>query len=762
MHTGDGTVGGDDYVGLDVHRAARIAATGHGGQVLLSATTAELARERLTDGIMLSDLGEHRLKDLARPERIFQLRIDGLPADFPPIRSLETPHNLPVQRTSFVGRDSEVEKVKGLLKGPGLLTLTGPGGSGKTRLALKAAGDLLDDYGDGVFLVELAPITDPLLIPASIADTLGIRSEGRRPVLDTLREQVRDRETLLVLDNFEQVVEGAQVVSSLLDAAPKLRVLVTSREPLHVAGEQELPVPPLELPSAEDLFVQRATAVDPAFRVTEENAAAVAELCRRLDGLPLAIELAASRVKLLSPKEILERLEHRLELLTGGAVDLPARQRTLREAIAWSHDLLDENERVLFRRLSVFAGGWTLESAEAVAHSPEEGGDILEILGSLVDKSLARRMPRESGEARFGMLETIREFGREELEAAGEAAAIHERHAAHFLGLAESAEPHLRRVDQKEWLDRLEVEHDNLRLALRWAIGSDTASVGLRLTGALWRFWQMHGHLDEGRRWAEEVVAVPSASERTAGRAKGVSALGSIAYWQEDFGVTRKAYEESLEIAREIGDRATEAEAVYNMAYPPAYEEDFDTAIATVKEARKLFEELGIERGVADTIWLLAIVARVEGDIEGARALAEESLRRHRAIGDRFGTTDALRVLGRIALSQGDLETAGASYLEALENDEVVGNQTGMGIVLDNLASKATAEGRHLDAVRLAGASEKIKEAAGGHAPPPFIDLTDPREAASADLGDAAVRAAWDEGYAMTLEQALEYARREI
>jgi predicted ATPase len=537
---------------------------------------------------------------------------------------------------------------------------------------------------------------------------------------------------------------------------------VTSREPLHVAGEQELPVPPLEAPSAEDLFVQRAKAVDPAFEITDASASAVAELCKRLDGLPLAIELAASRVKLLSPQEILERLEYRLELLTGGAVDVPARQRTLREAIAWSHDLLDESERTLFRRLSVFAGGWTLQSAEAVARSPDEGGDVLEILGSLVDKSLARRVQTESGESRFGMLESIREFGRERLEAAGEADAIHERHTAHFLDIAESAEPHLRRVEQKEWLDRLEVEHDNLRLALRWTIDRDRAHAGLRLIAALWRFWQLHGHLDEGRRWAQDVVALPSASERTAERARGISALGSIAYWQEDFPVTRKAYEESLDIARELGDRALEAEGVYNMAYPPAYEEDFESAIATIREARALFEELGIERGLADTQWLLAIVARLDGNPSEARTLAEQSLEMHRRIGDRFGTSDALHVLGRIALEQGDLETAGSCYLEALEYDEVVGNQTGIGIVLDNLAAKASAAGRHVEAVRLAGASEKIKVSAGGHAPPEFIDFRDPREAARDELGDAATRAAWDEGQAMTLEQAVEYARREI
>jgi predicted ATPase/class 3 adenylate cyclase len=776
MHTGEGTRGGDEYVGLDVHRAARIAATGHGGQVLVSSTTAELVDATLPDGLRVRDLGRHRLKDLARPERIYQLTVDGLPAEFPPIRSLETPTNLPVQRTSFVGREREVARVRDLLKGPGLLTLTGPGGGGKTRLALEAARGLLDAYPDGVFFVELGPVTDYQLIPSTIADAIGVKAEGRRPVLDTLRDQVWDRDMLLVLDNFEQVVEGAQVVADLLDAAPRVRILVTSREPLHLAGEQELPVPPLALPDtggdgepdvlarseAVALFVQRATAVDPGFRVTEANAPAVAELCRRLDGLPLAIELAASRAKLLPPEAILERLERRLELLTGGPVDLPARQRTLREAIAWSYDLLNDAERALFRRLSVFAGGWTIDAAEAVANPDGElGGDVLGLLGSLVDKSLVHRLPGPSEAVRFGMLETIREFGGEQLDAAGETEETRDRHAAHFLEAAEAAEPHLRGADQKRWLDGLEVDHDNVRAALRWAIGAGRAAPGLRLVGALWRFWHLHGHLAEGRRWTEEVLALPSSSPRTAERGKALTALGGVAYWQEDLPATHRAYEEALAIARELGDRRAEAEGLYNLAYPPAYEGDMAAAVAKVGQARALYEELGTRRGVADSLWLLAIVARLEGDTATARARAEQSLRIHRQVDDRFGTTDALHVLGRIALAQGDLATAGSCFLEALDNDERVGNRTGIGIVLDNLAAKAGAEGRHLRAVRLGGASEAIKDAAGGHAPPPFIDLPDPRDAARDALGEEAVAAAWDEGRAMTLDQALAYAREE-
>jgi predicted ATPase/class 3 adenylate cyclase len=776
MHTGEGTVGGDNYVGLDVHRAARIAAAGHGGQVLLSSTTTELVRAGLPDGLGLRDLREHRLKDLARPERIYQLTIEGLPADFPLIRSLETPTNLPAQRTSFVGREHEVARVKELLRGPGLLTLTGPGGSGKTRLALQAAAGLLDEYRDGVFLVELEPITDPRLVPSTIAGAIGARAEGARPVLDTLRDHLRDREMLLVLDNFEQVIEGAPVTADLLTASPRMRILVTSREPLHVMGEQELAVPPLELPAAgeasapEDLtryeavalFLERARSVDPAFRLTAANAPAVAELCLRLDGLPLAIELAASRVKLLPPQAILERMGRRLELLTGGPVDLPARQRTLREAIAWSYDLLDDTERAPFRRLSAFAGGWTLEAGEAVARPGGElGRDVLDVLGSLIDKSLIQRVPTSSEAVRFRMLETIREFGAEQLEAAGEAEATRGRHASFFLEAAEAAEPHLRGLHQKRWLDELELDHDNLRAVLQRSIREGDAVVGLRLAAAVWRFWHLHGHLAEGRRWVEEVLALPGSSDRATERGKALTALGGLAYWQEDVPATRRAYEEALAIARELRDRSAEAKGIYNLAYVPAYEGDLASAAVMFEESKAMFEELGVRQGVADAMWVLGIIARLEGDLSRSRALSEESLRLHREAEDRFGVTDALHALGRTAFAQGDLATAAASFLEALDNDEQIGNRTGMAIVLDNLAAKASAEGNHLRALRLGGASEAIKEAAGGHAPPPLIDLPDPREAAREALLDAAVTAAWEEGRAMTLDQAVSYARQE-
>jgi predicted ATPase len=619
-------------------------------------------------------------------------------------------------------------------------------------------------------MVELASLADPRLVPSAIAESVGARAEGDREVIASVKAHLRDRELLLLLDNFEHVLAAAADVAELLVASPGLRVLATSREPLHISGEQELEVPPLDVPEAADgshdplgseavaLFVERATAVDPSFRPTDEDVVAVVELCRRLDGLPLAIELAASRVKVLPVPAILDRVDARLDLLTGGAVDLPPRQRTLRAAIAWSHELLDEQEQATFRRLSVFAGGWTLDGAEAVAGADTDR-DVLDVLGSLVDKSLVHRLPAASAPVRFGMLETIRAYATEELEASGEGADTRNRHGAVFVGLAEEAEPHLRGMAQKRWLDRLDEEHDNLRAALRRAIDGGRAEIALRLVGALWRFWHLRGHLAEGRRWAEEVLAVPGAAARTPERRRALTALGGVAYWQEDVPAFRRAYEEALAIARELGDRWAEAEGIYNLAYALPYEGDIEGCIAMVKQSKVLFEELGDSRGIADCLWILSITARLRGELETSRDLVEKSIDLHRGLGDRFGATVGLYMLGRVAFAQGDFATAEPSFLEALANDELVGNRTGIGITLDNLAAQASQRGEHLRALRLAGASESLKEAAGGHAPPPLVDLPDPREAARGVLSEAAVRVAWEEGRSMTMEQAVALAR---
>ena len=433
VHTGEAELRDGDYYGSAVNRCARIRAIGHGGQTLLSEATAALVRDSLPDQTGLVDLGEQRLKDLARPERVFQLTGPGTATEFPPLVSLDArPHNLPVQPTPLIGRQHEIEAVRALLarQDVRLVTLSGPGGTGKTRLSLQAAADSIDDFQDGAFFVELAPISDPALVVPAIAQVVGLQDVGGRTDLNALVDFLRDRRQLLLLDNFEQILAAAPIVADLLGAAPGLKVLVTSRAVLRLRGEHELPVPPLGLPEPEHrslaqelasypaivLFSQRATAARPGFALTDENALAVTDICRRLDGLPLAIELAAARVKLLAPQAMLARLERRLPLLTGGARDLPERQRTLRDTIAWSYDLLDESERRLFRRLAVFVGGCTVEAAEAIGSvDGEPGADVFDGIASLVDKSLLRQHDGPDGEPRFTMLETIREFGLEQL-----------------------------------------------------------------------------------------------------------------------------------------------------------------------------------------------------------------------------------------------------------------------------------------------------------------------------------------------------------
>ncbi|HEV3474350.1 MAG TPA: adenylate/guanylate cyclase domain-containing protein, partial [Actinomycetota bacterium] len=513
LHTGEGTRGGENYVGLDVHRAARIAAAAHGGQILISSATRSLVENTLPDGVSARDLGDHRLRDLDQSERLYQLAVRDLPSDFPPPKTLDArPNNLPTRLTRFIGRGPEIMAVEDLLENTRLLTLTGPGGTGKTRLSLQVASEMLPRFEDGAFFVDLSPITDPSLVATSIADAVGAKEEPGRSVGDTLQDHLRDKELLLVLDNFEQVTAATDVVQLLLNCAPRLKLLVTSRIVLHLSGEQEYPVPPLALPDpahlpglealsqfeAVALFIDRARAVKPDFAVTNENAPAVAEICARLDGLPLAIELAAVRVKLLSPQSMLARLGQRLPLLTGGARDLPERQRTLRGAIEWSHDLLDDAKRSLFARLAVFQGGCTLEAAEAVCGTDL---DVLDGLASLVDESLLRRSETTDGELRFGMLETIREFAAERLAESGQQEKLRRRHAEWVMAFAEEAEPEIVGENQALWLDRTEREHDNIRAALRWANDHGEGEIALRTGASLWRFWQQRGHLREGRQW---------------------------------------------------------------------------------------------------------------------------------------------------------------------------------------------------------------------------------------------------------------------
>jgi predicted ATPase/class 3 adenylate cyclase len=775
MHTGEGRLGGDDYVGLDVHRAARIAAAGHGGQVLLSETTRSLAVDKLPDDLILRDLGAHRLKDFDEPQHVYQLVIADVPFEFPPIRSLEIPTNLPARLTTFVGRERELADITQLLDSARLVTLTGPGGTGKTRLAQKAASDVLDRFRDGVFFVDLAPITDPALVPSAILTAVGPRGgAGPRSELERLQIELRDREILLVLDNFEQVIDAAPAVAVILAAAQGIRVLATSRSPLRLEGEREVRVTPLDLPSTAEhvlpddlfrfaavaLFVDRARAIDPGFGIDKGNAGVVVEICRRLDGLPLAIELAASRLRVLSPAGMLERLDRVLPMLSGGPRDLPDRQRTLRDTIDWSYRLLRPAVASLFERLCVFAAGFTIATAESVC-DPEGALEttVMEGIEALLDASLVRRSGAMGGPDRFEMLQAIREYGLERLQLGGEAEEVERRQAYHFLELAEASELGLRGPDLERLLGTLHVEHDNLRAALTWALQADQGDVALRLASALWRFWHLHGDLASGRRWMEQALALPSALGRSGIRAKALLAAGSLAYWQLDKPAMSAWYEDALAMFEDLEDEAGIAEATYDAAFGLGIRGRLEEAIGMLRGSKALFEKFGDRRAVADSLFGLAVMYRLRGDIELARETGEEALSIHREVGDLFGLIGSLYVVGTAAAQLGDMDTARAHFMETLAIEEAFGERTGVALSLDNLADMEISEGKAVRAMRLAGASEAIKEGVGGQAPPDLITLPDPRVRARPLLSEEEIRRAWEEGRAMSLEEAMAYAR---
>jgi predicted ATPase/class 3 adenylate cyclase len=776
LHTGEPRLAGGNYVGLDVHRAARIGAAGHGGQVLLSQTTHDLVESELPDGIGLRDLGEHQLKDMRRPERIYQAVLPGLPADFPPLRTLDHhAHNLPEQPTPLLGRQREVAAVRALLlrEDVRLVTLTGPGGIGKTRLGLQVAADLTERLSDGVFLVTLASITDPGLVAPTIAQTLGLREAGGRSASESLQAYLATKQLLLVLDNFEQVVAASPVVADLLAACPRLKVLVTSRQALRVRGEHEFPVPPLDLPegpgnvatlsqsAAAVLFIERALAVKPDFTLTDDAARAVAEICRRLDGLPLAIELAAARVKLLPPDAMLARLSSRLDLLTAGARDLPDRQRTLRDAIGWSYDLLAPDEQALFRRLAVFAGGWTLAAAEVIAAAtgtPDLA--LFDGLGSLVDKSLVRQ--REVGarrEPRFSMLETIREYGLEQLGASGEDETLRRAHAAYYLDLAEQAEPHLTRSEQGVWLERLEREHDNLRAALGWARDSGDVALGLRLAGALWRFWYTHGYLSEGRSCLEEMLALAEGRDDAAlgsMRAKALYGAATLASTQDDFARALALWQMSLAQSREVGDNVVAASALNALGLTTLQQGAPEQAIAFFEESLALGRAVGEPWGIARTLLSLGQIAYVQADYPRARSLFEECLALMRQVGSMSHSAVALLYLGHVAREQNDLSRALALYQEALALSQALGDKLRLAREMEGLATVAGAQDHAERAVRLLAAAAAMRDLLGSAQHPmdrPAVDRV--LEHLRATLGESAFAAAWAAGQALSLEDAI-------
>ncbi|MDQ3964228.1 MAG: hypothetical protein M3277_10015 [Actinomycetota bacterium] len=717
IHTGTPHLTRQGYIGPDVHKGARIGAAGHGGQVLVSKETRDLI------DLDVLDLGEHRLKDFAEPVWIYQLGAER----FPPLKTISNT-NLPRPASSFVGREQERDEVIALLRhGARLVTLSGPGGTGKTRLSIEAAAELVGEFPNGVFWVELATLRDPALVSATIGQTIGAKNG--------LADHIGEREMMLLLDNFEQIVDAAPELSAVLKECPNLRVLVTSRELLRIDGEVDYPVPPLDQRDAVELFCARSGL---------ESDDAIAELCARLDNLPLAVELAAARASVLTPQQILERLASRLDLFKGGR-DADPRQATLRATIEWSHDLLSDAEKTLFARLSVFRGGCTLESAEAVVDTD------IDTLQSLVDKSLVRHT-----EGRLWMLETILEFATECLERSGQADGSLRAHAAHFLALAEEAEPHLREGGSKAWLHRLQREHDNVRAGLDRLAALGETQPALALAGAFWRFWYMRGHIAEGRRRLEGLLEADDAD--TPARAAALDGAAVMALNAGDVGWTKLRAEEALDLHRRFGDAWGAAYSSFMLANAVAEEKNFRRAQQLHANSVRLFRELGDEYYAQVSTDNLAWVCQELGEFERARSLREENLERARAMGNETVEALSLMGLGSLALDQDRSNDAIMLLTESLQMWRDAGDLLMLGRNLRTMADAFVRVGEAECAARLLARGALLFEEAGGQGRW-FTDLVEEIANSLQDrLGDRAFAQAWEQGRALTIDEAVALA----
>jgi predicted ATPase/class 3 adenylate cyclase len=781
LHSGEGIRGGDDYVGLDVNRAARIASAANGGQVLISESTRALSDRKLPAGVVLRDLGEHRLKGIAMPERVYQLVVEGLRSEFAPLQGeVARAGHLPARLTSFVGRRSELEEVQRLLASSRLVTLVGSGGTGKTSLATECAREVANQYADGAWFVALDAVRDPELVPSEIVGAIGLRDTSGRSARERLEENLSRRELLLVLDNFEQVMEASVAVGELVAAAPGVKVLVTSRAPLHVAGEQLYPVPPLAVPAranpadpADDgadpielltvpsirLFVDRAQQVQPTFRLTAENATAVVEICALVDGLPLGIELAAARITLLGAVGIRDRLVQRAGLPASVERDAPARQRTLREAIGWSHDLLDAGGRALFARLSVFVGGGRLEELEAVCGPAAElGAEVIDTLADLVDQSLVTATPANDA-VRYGMLQTIREYAAERLAERGDRHEIERRHALAYLALAEDNARALRTRRHRVMAAQFAAEGENFQAALRWSTETPEAEIGLRLAAALVNYWNLEGRMVERRSATLAILGIPGADAPSLWRMRALEAAGTLFYYSADNTRAAELYQAQLDLARELGDRQGTADALFNLAWTEDWRDRPAEAGTQLDQLATSFRELGDEGSLA-RIELFRGALLLTEDQDQARRVLRGAMARFHELDDVVHEVVAASMIGGAYLAQGDRMRAARSFIDVLVVAREVGDVVFMTLVLPIEAMAALEIERPESAAVILGAFDTYSRRYGVQPPvrfQQFIAGYDPSARARAALDPEMFDAAMRRGGEMTLEEAVDY-----
>jgi len=788
LHTGEAHLAGDDYGGFDVNRAARIAAVGHGGQVVVSASTASLVASALPSDIRLRDLGRHALKDVPTPEQLYQVDIPGLQQDFPPLRLLQaSAGNLPDRLTTFVGRDRELGELTALLHDHRLITLTGPGGIGKTSLAVELVRSRAASVRDGAWFVPLDDVTDPAMVSSVIARTLGLFDGIERPAAEALPSFLAARSLLLLLDNFEHVLDAAGEVVSLVRVSPGSRVVITSRSPLHIGGEQESPVRPLatgpdgpdvgtgDLDAATRLFIDRARAVRPDWEPGTELPTVV-EICGLLDGLPLGIELAAARLSLLPPAAIRDRLAARLPLPGSGPRDAPARQRTLEGAIDWSHDLLSADEQAALHALAVFEGGFDVAQAEPVIAGTDAGidartGDALDRLLMLGDRSLIARDQAPIGDAgrlagsgiRFGMLRTVQAYAARRLEADGRETDVRRRHALAYLDLVETAAPHLFTAGQPPWIDRLTLDQPNLRAALRWAIDAAESDLALRMVAASWRFWQLTGQLAEGKEWTTTALSMPGADQPSTSRIWALAAAGGIAYWGSERERSRQCYREQLALAERIGDPVATADASFNLASTSWVQGAHEESKRHLQEARRLFVELGDDRGVnrvdLSTGMLLLDSHGPDAMVEALGPILERAV----ALDDAPYVNVARGTLGWGYFMLGDMTAAARLVLGALLGTYGMRDVAGATITLPAAALTAVEFGLPEAAAVVMGAFEALCDRYGVRPPVGLDELirqTDPGVRAKGVLGPAAFAEAFGRGQRMTIDEAMDLVVR--